>query len=83
MEILDPGERGTMVGLRSTAQQALSGLGAFAGARLMAAGDYVMPFVVMAGLYGASAVLFWVWFRPLEQATLSAAPVASAAEPAD
>jgi MFS family permease len=83
MEILDPGERGTMVGLRSTAQQTLSGLGAFAGARLMAGGDYVTPFIVMAGLYGVSAVLFWVWFRPLERATLSAAPIAVAAEPAD
>ena len=83
MEILDPGERGTMVGLRSTAGQTLSGLGAFAGSRLMAGGDYVTPFVVMASLYGASAVLFWVWFRPLERATLSATPIAIAAEPAD
>ncbi len=65
MEILDPGERGAMVGLRSTAQQTLSGLGAFAGSRLMASGDYVTPFVLMAGLYTASTVLFWVWFRPL------------------
>ena len=83
MEILDPGERGTMVGLRSTAQQTLGGLGAFAGARLMAGGDYVTPFIVMAGLYGASAVLFWIWFRPLERVALSTAPVAVAAEPAD
>src|SRR5437867_12626685 len=51
MEILDPGERGTMVGLRSTAQQILSGGGAFIGSRLMSGGDYVTPFVVMAGLY--------------------------------
>lgn len=83
MEILDPGERGTMVGLRSTAQQTLSGIGAFAGSRLMAGGDYVMPFALMAGLYGLSAILFWVWFRPLERATLSAAPAIAAAEPAD
>lgn len=84
MEILDPGERGTMVGLRSMAQQILSGTGAFLGARLMAGGDYVTPFVVMATLYAGSAVLFWVWFRPLERAALlPAAPVAIAAEPAD
>jgi predicted MFS family arabinose efflux permease len=82
MEILDPGERGTMVGLRSTAQQILSGLGAFAGSRLMAGGDYATPFVVMASLYGASAVLFWYWFRPLERAALPPAPVAVTAEPA-
>lgn len=82
MEILDPGERGTMVGLRSTAQQTLSGLGAFGGSRLMAAGDYITPFIVMAGLYGISAVLFWVWFRPLEHAGVTTPPAAVAAEPA-
>ncbi len=79
MEILEPGERATMVGLRSTAQQTLSGLGAFAGARLMAGGDYVTPFVLMATLYGASAVAFWVWFRPLERGAVATAPVAVAA----
>jgi MFS family permease len=67
MEILDPGERGTMVGLRSAASQTLSGLGAFIGSRLMSAGDYVTPFVVMASLYAVSAVLFWLWFRPVER----------------
>jgi MFS family permease len=79
MEILDPSERGTMVGLRSTAQQTLSGLGAFAGSRLMAGGDYVTPFILMASLYAASAVLFWVWFRPIERAVTSAAGLAAAA----
>jgi MFS family permease len=83
MEILDPGERGTMVGLRSAAQQTLSGLGAFAGARLMASGDFVTPFILMAGLYGASSVLFWLWFRPLERATPAGHIVAGAPAPAD
>ncbi|MEK7863019.1 MAG: MFS transporter [Chloroflexota bacterium] len=82
MEILDPGERGTMVGLRSTAQQTLSGLGAFAGARFMAAGDYVTPFVAMAVLYGASSVLFWIWFRPLERTAAASAGIVAAPEPA-
>jgi MFS family permease len=82
MEILDPGERGTMVGLRSTAQQTLSGVGAFLGARLMSGGDYVTPFVVMAGLYGASAVLFWVWFRPVERGAAASVLAGAAAEPA-
>jgi predicted MFS family arabinose efflux permease len=80
MEILDPGERGTMVGLRSTAGQTLSGIGAFTGSRLMAGGDYVTPFVAMAALYTLSAILFWVWFRPLERAAERAAPAAVAAE---
>lgn len=79
MEILDPGERGTMVGMRSAAQQTLAGIGAFAGARLMAGGDYTTPFAIMATLYAASAILFWVWFRPLERTADRAIPVAVAA----
>jgi MFS family permease len=78
MEILDPGERATMVGLRSTAVQILSGAGAFVGARLMAAGDYVTPFMVMASLYAAGAIAFWVWFRPLERAPVPSPAVAAA-----
>jgi MFS family permease len=83
MEILDPGERGTMVGLRSAAQQTLSGLGAFIGSRLMAGGDYVTPFLVMAATYAASAALFWVWFRPIERSAQPARAIAVAGEPAD
>ena len=83
MEILDPGERGTMVGLRSAAQQTLSGLGAFLGARLMAGGDYVTPFLVMAATYAASAVLFWLWFRPVERGAQTTPAIAVAGEPAD
>ena len=70
--------RATMVGLRSTAVQILSGAGAFLGARLMASGDYVTPFLVMATLYTAGAIAFWVWFRPLERSPAPAAAVAAA-----
>ncbi|HEV2012255.1 MAG TPA: MFS transporter [Candidatus Limnocylindria bacterium] len=66
MEILDPGERATMVGLRSAVSQALGAVGGFLGSRLMAGGDFVTPFVVMATLYAAAAILYWFWFRPLE-----------------
>jgi MFS family permease len=68
MEILDPAERGTMVGLRSAVGQTVSGIGSFLGARLMAGGDFVTPFALMATLYAVSAIAFWVWFRPLEEA---------------
>ncbi len=67
MEVLDPGERATMVGLRSAVGQSLSAVGSFLGARLMAGGDYVTPFAVMATLYAGGALLYWIWFRPLEQ----------------
>jgi MFS family permease len=67
MEVLDPGERATFVGFRSALSQILSGGGAFIGSRLMAGGDYVTPFALMATLYAMSAIAFWVWFRPLER----------------
>jgi MFS family permease len=82
MEILDPGERGTMVGLRSAASQTLTGAGAFLGSRLMSGGDYVTPFVVMAALYGASGVLFWIWFRPVERGAVTGMLPAAIIEPA-
>jgi MFS family permease len=66
MGILDPGERATMVGLRSAAAQAVGAVGGFLGSRLMAGGDFVTPFVIMATLYASAAVLYWVCFRPLE-----------------
>ena len=81
MELLDPGERATMVGIRSTAGQILAGVGGFLGSRLMSSGDFVTPFYAMAGLYAAGAVLFWLWFRPLERAGIRAEP-ALVAEPA-
>lgn len=81
MEVLDPGERATMVGARAALGQALGAVGAFAGARLMAGGDYTTPFLVMAALYAASGVLFWMWFRPLERSITTLEPVL-AAEPA-
>jgi hypothetical protein len=49
----------------------------------MASGDFVTPFILMAGLYGASSVLFWLWFRPLERATPAGHIVAGAPAPAD
>jgi hypothetical protein len=79
MEVLDPGERATFVGFRSALSQILSGGGAFIGSRLMAGGDYVTPFALMATLYAMSAIAFWVWFRPLER---RAAEPAVAAVPA-
>lgn len=81
MEILDPGERATMVGARAALGQALGAVGAFAGAQLMAGGDYTTPFMAMAALYAVSAALFWVWFRPLERTLARVEPVL-AAEPA-
>jgi hypothetical protein len=37
----------------------------------------------MAAPYAASAVLFWLWFRPIERAAQPATAIAVAGEPAD
>lgn len=81
MDLLDPSERATMVGLRSTAGQILVGVGGYLGSRLMSGGDFVTPFYAMATLYAAGAILFWIWFRPLERERRAPEPLV-AAEPA-
>lgn len=79
MEVLDPAERATMVGFRSAASQAVGAVGGFLGSMLMARGDFVTPFVVMATLYAAGALLFWRWFRPYERAETAVRGTAQAA----
>lgn len=63
MEILDPAERGTTVGLEQAVGRLLSSVGSYAGALLMNGGDFRTPFLFMAGTYFLSTALFWVFFR--------------------
>lgn len=63
MEILDPGERGTTVGLQAAVSQLLSSVASYLGAILMQAGDFRTPFMFMAGAYFLSTSLFWIFFR--------------------
>lgn len=63
MEVLTLRERATLAGLDAASYSGLTAAGAFIGSRLMAAGDYVTPFVAMAALYVLSTAIFWVFFR--------------------
>lgn len=76
MEILDPGERGTQVGIQLALSSALSGVASYLGARLMNAGDFRTPFVLMAGCYLIATALFWQFFAGRER-ELALAPAAA------
>ena len=60
---LQPSERATYVGISAMFWSALTALGAFLGARMMDAGDFRTPFVIMAVTYALSTYLFLHWFH--------------------
>lgn len=74
MEILDPGERGTQVGIQQALSAALSGLASYLGSRMMNVGDYQTPFFIMAICYLAATALFWQFFAGRES-ELALAPL--------
>ena len=67
MEILDPGERGTQVGLEQALWSGLSGVAGYLGARMMEAGDFTSPFILMGGLYLLAVIVFWRFFSGQER----------------
>lgn len=79
MEILDPGERGTQVGIEMALASSLSGLASYVGARLMGVGDYTTPFLVMAGCYLIATLMFWQFFAGREADLSLAAEVGAEA----
>jgi Na+/melibiose symporter-like transporter len=63
MEILDPAERGTQVGIQRAATAALYGGAGFIGGQFMSSGNFTTPFLLMAGCYLFSIMLFWTFFN--------------------
>jgi hypothetical protein len=78
MEVLDPSERATMVGLESAAASLLRAGAVVIGSTAIANNDYFLPFAVTAVCYLLSTGLFWVWFRGFEAPALARAIVAPA-----
>lgn len=76
MEVLDPSERATMVGLESAAASLLRAGAVVAGSIAIASGDFFLPFALTAGCYLLSTGLFWFWFRGYETSTQPRAIVA-------
>jgi hypothetical protein len=76
MEILDPSERATMVGIETAAGSVLRAGTSLLGATWMAQGDFQSPFILAAACYLAATALFWLFFRRVEQpAPAPAVPV--------
>ncbi len=72
MELILPAERATYVGLRSFTYQILSGGASLVGGMLMNGGNYVAPFIIMAGFYLFSNLLFIRFFKNAKTAGLEA-----------
>jgi hypothetical protein len=66
MEMLDPGERATATGIVAMDNSILNAVGVFIGASLMGSGDFLTPFLAMAGFYSVSTLLFYAFFRRTE-----------------
>ncbi len=66
MEVLDPSERATMVGLESAAASLLRAGAVLIGSLSIANGDFFLPFAITALCYLLSTGLFWFWFRGYE-----------------
>jgi MFS family permease len=73
MEILDPSERGTQVGIQRALSGLFYGVAAYFGGLMMNAGNYQSPFLIMAGIYIVSIALFWYFFGQKTQDSIPAA----------
>lgn len=67
MEQLDPGERGATIGIQSSIASLAAAIGGYFGGQFMALHDFQTPLLLMAGLYLTSNLLFWAYFRNVEQ----------------
>lgn len=73
MEILDPGERGTQVGIEMALGSTLMGITGYLGSLMMDAGDFQTPFLLMAAAYLAATLLFNQFFAKQESEMVLAA----------
>ena len=72
MEVLEPRERATSTGIEIATGAAISAGAIYVGSRLMASGDFMLPFMIMAAGYLVSTVIYWKVFRPLESSLRAA-----------
>jgi hypothetical protein len=77
MEVLDPSERATMVGLESAAASLVRAGAVVVGSTAIASGDFFLPFALTAVCYLLSTGLFWFWFRDHETSLQTRAIVAA------
>ena len=66
MDVLDARERATSTGLEMTFGGALSAGAIILGSRMLDAGNFTLPFLIMAVAALISTAIYWRVFRPLE-----------------
>ena len=82
MEVLDARERATNTGIELAVGGAVAAVAILIGSRLMDAGDFTTPFLLMAGFSLVSTLLYWRLFRPLERSEIARrAATEAASEP--
>ena len=81
MELLDPSERGSYVGLDTSIGSILNGAASLVGGFLMAQGDFLTPFLIMAVFYFTSNLLFLRLFRPLDRRISAVTQVPAGGQP--
>ncbi len=81
MELLDPSERGSYVGLDTSIGSILNGVASLVGGFLMAQGDFLTPFLIMAVFYFTSNLLFLRLFRPLDRRISAVTQVPAGGQP--
>ncbi|MEP7199709.1 MAG: hypothetical protein ABI874_07825, partial [Chloroflexota bacterium] len=79
MEQLDPGERGATIGIQAAVASLAAAIGGYFGGQWMALHDFQTPLLLMAGLYFTSTMLFWLFFRGVEQPAPQMATAAASA----
>lgn len=73
MEVLDARERATSTGMELALGGGMSAIAIFLGSRLMDAGDFTTPFLLMALATGGATLIYWWAFRGTEMELLRAA----------
>ncbi len=80
MEVLDARERATNTGIEIAVGGAMSAIAIWIGSRLLDSGDFTTPFLIMAGCYVISTMIYRDAFRSLEISEERARADAAAAD---
>lgn len=80
MDVLDAGERATNTGIEIAVGSGISAGAIFVGSRLLDGGDFMTPFLIMAGAYAVSTAIYWRVFRPLDREVTDAAEALAASD---
>ncbi|WP_407357036.1 MFS transporter [Methanolobus sp. WCC5] len=67
LEIVTEEQRATVNSITWMTCYTFVGIGTYMGGRIMALGDYKLPFVITCGMYAGAAILYYVYFDRIEK----------------